>query len=112
MLGAEGWKPTAKEAYATGLVQWCVPNESLLEEAQAIAKRWVDSDETRTFLAGSTREELIEVNKAESVQLADAFLATKFLQGQAKFLWRKKKYAPALTFFTLVLFRPIWSQFL
>lgn len=112
MLGDEGWKPTAKEAHETGLVQWCVPHESLLDEAKKIAKQWVETAEPRKFLAGSTREELIEVNKAESIQLANAFLAKKFLNGQAKFLWSKKKYAPALTFYALVLLRPIWSQFL
>lgn len=112
MLGEEGWKPTAKEAYDAGLVQWCVPHENLLDEAMKIAKEWLDKDEPRKFLAGSTQEELIEINKTESVQLANAFLATKFLHGQAKFLWKKKKYAPAMTFYALVLLRPLWSQFL
>lgn len=109
MLGKEGWKPTAKEAHATGLVQWLVAKENLQEEAHKIAKSWADNDEPRKFMAGSEKEELIEINKRESRELANAFLAPKFLNGQAKFLWRKKKYGPALMFFTLVALRPLWA---
>lgn len=109
MLGKEGWKPTAKEAHATGLVQWLVAKENLQEEAHKIAKSWADNDEPRKFMAGSEKEELIEINKRESRELANAFLAPKFLNGQAKFLWSKKKYGPALMFFTLVALRPLWA---
>ncbi|GEA13187.1 enoyl-CoA hydratase/isomerase family protein [Alteromonas sp. KUL49] len=109
MLGQEGWKPTAKEAFEAGLVQWLVPDDKLGEEAFNIAKSWADNNEPRSFLGGSTKDELIEVNKRESMELANAFLATKFLHGQAKFLWKKKKYVPALMFYTLVAFRPLWA---
>ena len=112
MLGEEGWKPTAKQAFEAGLVQWCVQHDALQAEAHKIAKTWADTGEPRRFLAGSTKEELINVNKAESIQLADAFLAKKFLKGQAQFLWKKKKYGPALTFYALVFFRPLWSKML
>ena len=109
MLGKEGWKPTAEQALATGLVQWVVPKENLQEEAQNIAKAWVDNNEPRKFMAGSEKDELIAINKRESRELANAFLAPKFLNGQAKFLWSKKKYAPAMMFFTLVALRPLWA---
>ena len=112
MLGEEGWKPTGKEALEAGLVQWCVPNEDLLKEARKIARQWVENDEPRKFVAQSTLDELVEVNKTESVDLANAFLAKKFLLGQAKFLWSKGKYAPALTFYALVFLRPLWSRLL
>ena len=60
-------------------------------------------------MAGSTLEELVEVNKRESMELANAFLAPKFLHGQAKFLWKKSKYGPALMFYILLALRPIWA---
>lgn len=109
MLGQEGWKPTAKEAHEAGLVQWLVPSENLREEAQKIAKSWADADEPRKFMAGSTLEELVEINKSESLELANAFLAPKFLHGQAKFLWKKSKYGSALMFYALLALRPLWA---
>ena len=112
MLGAEGWKPTAAEALEVGLVQWVVPHGALLAEAQVIAAGWVAAGATRTFRAGSTPEELRAVNAAESVQVADAFLSRPFLRGQFRFLRRKKKTAPALTFLALWLTQPLWSLLL
>lgn len=109
MLGSEGWKPTASEAHAAGLVQWLVPRDKLHEEAHNIARNWAQNNEPRAFMGGSSREELIEVNKRESAELANAFLAPKFLHGQAKFLWKKRKYGPALMFYALLALRPIWA---
>jgi enoyl-CoA hydratase/carnithine racemase len=109
MLGKEGWKPTANEAHEAGLVQWLVSEENLQDEAQKIAKSWVDNNEPRQFMGGSEKDELIEVNKRESLELANAFLAAKFLHGQAKFLWKKGKYVPAMLFYTLLALRPIWG---
>lgn len=112
MLGKEGWKPTAAEALAVGLVQWVVPHAALLTEAQKIAEGWVQAGTPRTYRAGATREELLAVNARESVQVADAFLSTPFLDGQFRFLWSKKKRGPALTFLALRLTRPAWSRLL
>lgn len=112
MLGEEGWKPTAEEALSVGLVQWVVPHESLLDEAQKIAEGWVASGAARSYRAGATREELLAVNARESVQVADAFLSAPFLDGQFRFLWGKKKRGPALTFLALRLARPLWSRLL
>ena len=63
----------------------------------------------RFKMGGSDKDELIEVNKRESLELANAFLAAKFLHGQAKFLWKKGKYVPAMLFYTLLALRPIWG---
>lgn len=110
MLGDEGWKPTAAEALKVGLVQWVVPHEELLPEAQKIAEEWIANNEQRKFLAGSELSELKAVNAKESVALADAFLGAAFLREQGRFLWSKKKRAPSAMFFTLWALRPLWSQ--
>lgn len=112
MLGAEGWQPTAEEAHAVGMVDEVVPHDELLSSAQARAEAWVAEGRTRQFKAGSTQQELKEVNARESRVLADAFLAPKFLMGQFRFLWSRKKYAPAVTFLGLRLTRPAWSLLL
>jgi enoyl-CoA hydratase/carnithine racemase len=112
MLGEEGWKPTAAEALEVGLVDEVVPHDELLPRAQALAEAWVAEGRTRQFRAGSTREELHEINARESEALGDAFLAAPFLMGQARFLWSRKKYGPALTFLGLRVTRPIWSWWL
>jgi len=112
MLGDEGWKPSAKEALKAGLVQWVVPADELIEEAQKIAQGWVKSGETRKFLAGSELEELQQANARESLELADAFLGADFLREQGRFLWSKKKHAPSLMFFSLWALRPIWGRFI
>lgn len=110
MLGPEGWKPTGAEALEIGLVQWTVPHDALLSEAEKIARGWVESGKLRELRGGSTLEELLEVNARESIAVADSFLARPFLKGQFKFLWKKKKRAPALTFMTLWLTHPLWSR--
>lgn len=112
MLGSEGWKPTADEAREVGLIQWVTPAETLVEEAEKIVRQWVGEGKVRQFRGGSERGELKEVNARESIALADAFLAAPFIRGQLQFLWKKKKFAPALTFAGLLFTRPIWARFL
>lgn len=112
MLGEEGWNPTAAEALEMGFLDEVVPAESLAERAQAIAESWVETGRARGFRAGATAEGLKAVNARESEDLADAFLAPPFLMGQFRFLWGKKKYAPALTFLSLRATRPAWSRLL
>lgn len=112
ILGPEGWKPTAAEALDIGLVQWVVPHDALLEQAQAIAEGWVAEGAQRTFRAGAEKAELKAVNASESIQVADAFLSAPFLQEQFKFLWKKKKRGPAAMFLALRLSRPVWSRFM
>jgi len=112
MLGKEGWKPNGSEALAVGLVQWTVPHENLLDEAHKIAQNWIAQGIGRTFLAGSTREELLAVNAQESIEVADAILSAVFLQEQARFLWSKGKYGPSIMFWSVSLLRPLWACFL
>jgi len=112
MLGEEGWKPNAAEALEAGLIQWVAPHDKLAEKANGIAREWIDSGATRSFQGGSRREELKAVNASESQALANAFLGTPFIRAQLKFLWRKKKWGPAVMFLTMLIFRPIWSRFL
>jgi peroxisomal 3,2-trans-enoyl-CoA isomerase len=112
MLGEEGWRPTAAEALEVGLVDRVVPHEELLPAAQAMAAQWAAEGRARAFRGGSTREELKAVNARESEAVADAFLAAPFLMGQFRFLWSKKKRAPALTFLGLRLTRPAWALLL
>lgn len=112
MLGEEGWRPTAEEALEAGLIQWVVAHHMLATEAQRIADEWVASAATRSFRAGGTVDELKAVNMRESAVLADAFLGTAFLKGQLRFLWRKKKWGPAMMFLTLLLSRPLWIRLL
>jgi enoyl-CoA hydratase/carnithine racemase len=112
MMGPEGWAPNAQDALEIGLIQSISEPDALLTDAQAIAKEWVANDTHRNFMAGSEKAELLAANKAESLALANAFLSPPFLHGQAKFLWSKKKYGPALTFYALVITRPIWQLFL
>jgi enoyl-CoA hydratase/carnithine racemase len=112
MLGPQGWKPSADEALKAGLVQWVVPHDDLLDEAQRIAEGWVEAGRARTFREGATCEELKAVNARESVDVADAFLSQPFLKGQFKFLWGKKKRVPALMFLGLWATCPVWSLLL
>lgn len=112
MLGQEGWKPTANEALDAGLIQWVVPHDQLAEEAQRIARDWIDSGAKRSFRGGSERDELKAVNAIESEQLATAFLGSPFIAAQFRFLWRKKKWGPALMFLAMLITRPLWALFL
>ena len=112
MLGKDGWKPSAAEALEAGLIQWVTPHEKLMEEARRIAREWLASGSKRSFRGGSTLEELKSVNADESKLLADAFLGAPFINAQFKFLWRKKKWGPAMMFLTMLVFRPLWSRML
>lgn len=112
MLGPEGWKPTAAEALQAGLVQWVVPQEALLEQAQRIAEGWIASGATRRYRGPGELEELKAVNARESVGVADAFLSAPFMMRQARFLWRKRKRGPAVMFLALRATRPLWSLLL
>jgi peroxisomal 3,2-trans-enoyl-CoA isomerase len=112
MLGKADWAPTAAEALAAGLVQWMVPHDTLLAEAQSIAEGWLAEGRVRTYRGEMTCEELKAINARESVALADSFLAAPFLKGQFTFLWAKKKRGPAAMFLSLWLSRPLWSRLL
>lgn len=112
MLGAEGWKPTAKQAKEVGLIQWVAPDGELLSEAQKIAETWAESGIAKRFSGPGELEEMKAVNAAESVRIADSFLSAPFMKAQFKFLWGKKKRGPAGVFFALWVARPFWSRLL
>jgi enoyl-CoA hydratase/carnithine racemase len=112
MLGPEGWKPTGTEAAAIGLADAVVPHEALLTEAQRMAEGWVAEGRTRAFRAGATLDELLAINAEESEVLASAFLDAPFLEGQYRFLRRKKKRQPAAMFYVLWRTRPLWKHLL
>lgn len=112
MLGREGWKPTAAEALAVGLVDQVVPDAQLLDAAQQLAEGWVREGKARTYRAGSSHDELKAVNARESVDVANAFLSPRFLSGQFNFLRSKGKHGPALMFLALRASHPLWSRLL
>ncbi len=112
MLGPEGWKPTAAEALAAGLIGEVVADADLAAAAQRTAEGWVRDGKTRSFRANATRDELKAVNAKESVAVADAFLSPRFLSGQYKFLRSKKKLGPAAMFLALRVSHPLWSRLL
>ncbi len=112
MLGEEGWKPSGEEALEAGLVQWVAPHDTLMEDARQIAREWIDAGATRSFRGGSKRDELKAVNASESQALADAFLGSPFIKAQFRFLWSKKKRAPAAIFLVMLISRPLWSRLL
>lgn len=112
MLGAEGWVPTGAEAAEVELALEVVPDAELLGRAQAIAEGWIAAGHARSYRGDATRDELVAVNAAESVRVADSFLSGKFLDGQFKFLWSRNKRGPALMFKTLQITRPVWARFL
>jgi enoyl-CoA hydratase/carnithine racemase len=112
MLGEEGWQPTGAEAVEFGLADRVLPHDELLDEAQALAASWIEEGRERTFRGKMTLDELREINRRESHDLAYAFLGPDFLRGQYEFLWRKGKRGPALVFKALLLTRPVWARLL
>lgn len=112
MLGSEGWQPTGEEAEGVGLVNWVVPHDALLERAQSIAEGWIAEGRGRAHRGGLSKDELLEINQREAREVADSFLSTKFLNGQFKFLWSRKKRGPALMFWSLAKTRFAWGRML
>ncbi|MEM6293064.1 MAG: enoyl-CoA hydratase/isomerase family protein [Myxococcota bacterium] len=112
MLGQEGWKPTGEEAAKIGLATRCVPHDDLMTEANALARQWIADGETRRYPLGMSREDLLGINARESRVLATAFLQPKFLMGQYRFLWSKKKRPLALMFLLLAKSQPAWKLLL
>lgn len=113
MLGSEGWTPTASEAKEAGFVKEVVAHDKLLVRAQEIGEQIITSGTGKVFAQGhGTPSEYKQVNDEESRQLADAFLAYKFLDAQYNFLKSKGKGQLANVFWILKTFRPLWSWML
>jgi len=113
MLGSEGWTPTAAEAKEAGFVKEVVAHDKLLARAQEIGEQIISDGSKKVFAQGhGTPSEYKQVNDEESRQLADAFLAYKFLDAQYNFLKSKGKGKIANVFWILKTFRPLWSWML
>jgi peroxisomal 3,2-trans-enoyl-CoA isomerase len=112
MLGEEGWKPTAAEAKAAGMVLEVVAHDKLLDEAQRLAEQWITDGAVRKYRDPAELNELKAVNAKESIGVADSFLSAPFMQAQFKFLWSKNKRGPAAMFFGMWASRPLWSKLL
>ena len=108
----QGEKISAEEAKNIGLVLDVVPHDTLLDEAQTLAETWIREGRTRTIPGGQSVEEYKQVNKVESVRVADAFLSYNFLNHQENFLRSKGKVKEARIFFVLKVLRPLWSRLL
>ncbi len=112
ILGSQGWKPTAQQALDIKLIQAVAPHDQLMAQAQRLAEEWVAEGRPRTYRGEATREELEQINRRESDEVADAFLSAPFLMNQYRFLKSKKKTGPALTFLALSMTRPLWGRLL
>ncbi|KAJ1623232.1 ClpP/crotonase-like domain-containing protein [Pavlovales sp. CCMP2436] len=110
MLGAEGWKPTAKEAAKAGLVDKAVAHDELRAELQAMAEAWVAAKKPKRLVAAGLLEEYKRVNARESKALADAFLSPSFFEAQAAMATKKGKASRAAMFTAMKLLRPIWGM--
>jgi len=108
----ENWEVSAEEARMIGLVSEVVAHKELMERAQMIAESWVAEGRERTIPGGGKIEEYKEINAAESVKVADAFLSYEFLNGQYKFLTSKGKIKDARVFWIMKTFHPFWSKLL
>merc|ERR1711909_228159 len=94
MLGPEGWIPTAEEALKAGFVHQVVPHNDLMKSAQAKAEEWIKEERVKNFIKSNQVDEYKAINMRESKELADAFLSTKFIDAQYKFLKSKGKSQP------------------
>ncbi|KAG8458939.1 hypothetical protein KFE25_004273 [Diacronema lutheri] len=110
MLGPEGWKPTASEALAAGLVDEVVEHAKLRAAAQAMAEGWVAAKKPKKLVAAGLVDEYRLVNARESKALADAFLSPSFFDAQARMATSKGKASRAAFFTAAKLTRPIWGM--
>jgi enoyl-CoA hydratase/carnithine racemase len=109
MLGAEGWRPTAAEALAAGLIDAVVAHEALGGAAQAMAEAWLADARPKRLVAAGLVDAYKAVNRAESRALADAFLSPRFFDAQAAMAAKKGKRGRAAFFTALTLTRPLWG---
>ncbi len=89
-----------------------VPLEQLQPTAQALAEQWIAQGRVRNLIEQGRVEEYRAVNLKESIDLANAFLDTPFLDAQYRFLKSKGKTQLAAMFWVLKTFRPLWSKLL
>lgn len=107
-----GEKISAAEALSIGLVIEVVKHAELLTRAQQLAEIWISQGRQRTIPGNQDVSEYKNVNRKESVQVADSFLSYNFLDHQATFLRSKGKEREARVFWVLKTLRPFWSKLL
>jgi len=114
MIGSEGWVPNADEAEGIGIVHSVVPEGGdVVAAAQALAAERMEAGGGRKVgPTGGDVKEFMRVNADETIDLADAFFSSEFLEGQRAFLSSRGKTAPAMAFSALKATRPVWSMLL
>ena len=80
--GQGGWacqrgRPTWQAVGQVGATKEKVKCSSIILRCQALGEEWVKAGKTREIPGGGSVEEYKEVNRKESLDLADAFLSTK-----------------------------------
>jgi len=116
MIGKEGWVVPAKEAAQLGLVHSVVPADELMNASYDLAQEWIRTGKPREIgpLKGGpdVLKEFKRVNANETIDLADSFFSSEFLEGQRAFLSSRGKHGPAMMFTLLKLTRPVWGMLL
>ncbi|GBG30011.1 Enoyl-CoA delta isomerase 2, mitochondrial [Hondaea fermentalgiana] len=106
----EGRKLSAQDALELGYCQYVVPQDQVLAKTQELAEEWIASGRTRKIIENGSQAKLREVNKVESVALANAMLGLPFLNHMVNFSYEKSKYGPFLVFWLARTTRPLWSR--
>lgn len=115
----EGHKMSASEALSTGMVSKVVNSEysqdsteedaALVSEAEGYAREYLQQNgESRRWTAEEI-EHLKQVNRQESVALANAFMSEKFFKAMEMNAERRGNSKAKITFQALRLSRPVWS---
>ena len=106
-----GDKVTATEALAVGMVDEIVSSpESLQARGQVIAEEWAAAGRRRRSIEAGQVERLVEINRAESDQLAAALISPQFFEIQMNAATAKKSHGMAWLFWALGLTQPLWSK--
>jgi enoyl-CoA hydratase/carnithine racemase len=126
MMLDEGKKIDADEALRLGLIGEVVQNGSadngngsqlsevissaLVQRSLEIAQKWVNEGRPRLCIDHGLVEQLREVNRFESKQLAESFFKPPFLQAQYEFAKKKNKTAPMWVFWFMNKLHPLLSK--
>jgi len=111
MLGPEGWKPTAAEGAAIGLVSQVVPKgSSAAEAAQTLGEAWAAAGKRRKLVELGEVEALRRVNAEESKRIARAFVSPPFLAAMHAAASAKGKSKLAGVFWALSRTQCLWSR--
>jgi len=101
ILGKEAWIPTAVEAKEAGLVHAVVSRDSLMETSQQIAERWIVRGKKRWLVTQKCTDEYQQINRKESVEIADAIFSPAFLKAQSELLSKEGARFKSLMFWMM-----------